>query len=447
MMLRNTTGCALFGWVWVAGCVGVDTGSTAVDPGPPEVATTDSGVVPSRPPNDVEQQVLALIEKGKREPVPDAVLLPLYEQLEPVTVEFMKSVWHGSLFNGTPQGGAGWWGKDMRDPSDVKPMLYQRDDGSVYVNEIYGRAALSTASYGGLSPTVLLKYKAAPIQDYFRRVTADVVLGLTPASESETPDGSDFFFQLTRDNTTVVEASASAGLDAGTGTDAGSDAGPAAEPQPPPDASVAADGGFVAPWVTRADLGKGDGKDVVTIGDSWMSGALGGSGIQAALDRAGTDYRHYAVTATTLLSGQIPGQYDRAKRANPNISTVIMTGGGNDVMFTAGSCSTPAACAEFSVKISDALDKLWTKMADDGVKDVVYVQYSDNAGSTPAENRGGDPKPVAVCTSGRISCHTVPTTDIISRADLADGIHPGTAGNNRIAKRVLALMEERKIRR
>jgi hypothetical protein len=52
-----------------------------------------------------------------------------------------------------------------------------------------------------------------------------------------------------------------------------------------------------------------------------------------------------------------------------------------------------------------------------------------------------------ICSSGRISCHSVPTSDLISRADLADGIHPGRAGNDRIAKRVLMLMEERKVRR
>jgi lysophospholipase L1-like esterase len=178
-----------------------------------------------------------------------------------------------------------------------------------------------------------------------------------------------------------------------------------------------------------------------------MAGPLGGAGIQAGLDRAGTNYRHYAVTATTLLSGQIPGQYDQAKRANPKISTVIMTGGGNDVMFTAGSCSTPEACAAFTEMITAALDELWTKMADDGVKDVIYVQYSANAGSTPEENRGKSKAVAKICTSGRLYCHSVPTTDIIARSDLADGIHPGTPGNDRIAKRVLMLMEERKIRR
>jgi hypothetical protein len=65
---------------------------------------------------------------------------------------------------------------------------------------------------------------------------------------------------------------------------------------------------------------------VITIGDSWMDYIGGGGGIQAGLDRAGTNYRHYAVSGTTLLTGQIPGQYTQAKRANPKILTAIMTG-------------------------------------------------------------------------------------------------------------------------
>lgn len=200
-------------------------------------------------------------------------------------------------------------------------------------------------------------------------------------------------------------------------------------------------------WAKREDLGKGNGQDVITIGDSWMAGAINIGGIQGGLDSLGTRYRHYAVTATQLANGQIPSQYTRAKRANPKISTVIMTGGGNDVLIGGNSCATPEACARTGSKITNALDKLWTEMANDGVKDVVYIQYSNSAGSTPAENRGTGNASVPICKTGKIICHSVPTSDIIKRSDLADGIHPNAAGNRRIAERVLKLMEERKVRR
>jgi hypothetical protein len=132
--------------------------------------------------------------------------------------------------------------------------------------------------------------------------------------------------------------------------------------------------------------------------------------------------------------------------ANPKISTVIMTGGGNDVMFTAGSCSTPDACAMMGDKIIDALNVLWTKMADDGVKDVIYVEYSDDAGTTPKANRGMSTKQVEVCFSGRISCHTLATTDLVM-AQLLDGIHPTDPANDRIVAALLKMMEMRGIRR
>ena len=110
--------------------------------------------------------------------------------------------------------------------------------------------------------------------------------------------------------------------------------------------------GVIDRWMNREDLGKGTGSDVVTIGDSWMDYLLGGGGIEGGLDRAGTNYRHYALSGTQLLDGVIPRQYDRAKAANPDIKTVIMTGGGNDIMFS-GACSTSEGCAAKIKEIGD----------------------------------------------------------------------------------------------
>jgi lysophospholipase L1-like esterase len=198
-------------------------------------------------------------------------------------------------------------------------------------------------------------------------------------------------------------------------------------------------------WSMRMDEGKGDGSDVVTIGDSWMDYIGGGGGIEAGLDRAGTDYRHYGVSATTLLSGQIPSQYTQAKNINPKILTVIMTGGGNDIMFSGG-CNTKEACAESVAAIQAALDELWTEMAADGVKDVIYIQYSEDAGTAPSGTRPDEVKPVPICLTGKILCHVLPTTDLVM-GRLVDGIHPSAAANDSIAEALLKLMEERKMRR
>jgi lysophospholipase L1-like esterase len=198
-------------------------------------------------------------------------------------------------------------------------------------------------------------------------------------------------------------------------------------------------------WSMRMDEGKGDGSDVITIGDSWMDYILGGRGIEGALDRAGTNYRHYGLSATTLLSGQIPRQYTQAKGANPKILTVIMTGGGNDIMFSGG-CNTAEACERSVAMIQAALDTLWTEMAADGVKDVIYIQYSADAGTSPQDTRPKDTKPVPICLTGKIHCHSLATTDLVM-GQLLDGIHPTSGANDRIAKALLELMEARKMRR
>jgi lysophospholipase L1-like esterase len=188
------------------------------------------------------------------------------------------------------------------------------------------------------------------------------------------------------------------------------------------------------------DLGKGDGSDVITIGDSWMNIATNGGGIEGALDRAGTSYRHYAIAGTTLINGDIPAQYDRAKAANPKIASVIMTGGGNDVMFSGG-CNTKEACTMSAQRIADALDELWTKMSSDGVTTVVYIQYSKYAGTAPTDTRPDMPPIVKVCTTGAIRCISQNTDDLVAATDTVDGIHPTLAAADRIAKAVLEQME------
>jgi hypothetical protein len=198
-------------------------------------------------------------------------------------------------------------------------------------------------------------------------------------------------------------------------------------------ADAAGAGGATA--APRDDLGKGDGSDVITIGDSWMNIATNGGGIEGGLDRLMTKYRHYAV-AGTVLNGQIPGQYTQAKAVNPKIATVIMTGGGNDIMFSNG-CATKESCAMAVQKIVDELNTLWTQMAMDGVKDVVYISYSKSAGTSPAGTRPDMMSNPAICLTGKIKCHGINTDDLVKMGDLIDGIHPTPAGCDRIAKAVM----------
>jgi hypothetical protein len=250
------------------------------------------------------------------------------------------------------------------------------------------------------------------------------------------------------------------------------EAGAASSGEPSPDGMSAAAGGGAEAGAggsiaaagsggaesapAREDPGKGDGGDVITIGDSWMSNTLGtGDAIQGALQRLTMQpYRHYAVQGVMLMSASafgaaIPSQYQTAKRLDPNIKTVVMTGGGNDIIQNPGvqaACNEGTQeCVDLLNRISDTLNELWTEMAADGVQDVVYIRYSKDAGSTSDKVRGMQ-KPIDVCTSGKIRCHSIDSTEAVM-AELQDGIHPTRAANDRLAKVIWDVMEKEGVRR
>lgn len=150
-------------------------------------------------PRELERRLLDLIEQGKRGVAVDgALLMSLYRQLPAVSIEFMIGTWHGSLFNG--QSGDGWWGKNMISADLVQPLLFQREDGSVYSNDVWGMAHLTTDTFEDLTETATLVYNDKPLYDFFRKLNDETVIGLTPAAAA----GTDFFFQLTRDHSTKV---------------------------------------------------------------------------------------------------------------------------------------------------------------------------------------------------------------------------------------------------
>jgi hypothetical protein len=94
----------------------------------------------------------------------------------------------------------------------------------------------------------------------------------------------------------------------------------------------------------------------------------------------------------------------------------------------------------FSQRIADALDELWTKAVADGVTTTVYIQYSRNAGTAPEGTRPDSAPIPKICTTGKLRCLSVSTTELIARTDLLDGIHPNSAGCDRIAKATLEAM-------
>jgi lysophospholipase L1-like esterase len=197
----------------------------------------------------------------------------------------------------------------------------------------------------------------------------------------------------------------------------------------------------------RPDLGKGDGTDVVTIGDSYMQ-LSAGTAVEPALESAaGNDYRNHAQQGTRLIGGTnpIPGQYASAVTENPKISTVVMTGGGNDILQETtlrNECSqmTPTpACLDALPPLLDALATLWADMSKDGVQDVFFLTYPRApAGMTLA---GGlrnlapvmNPMIQSQCDAvpPPLRCHVLIGDDAFTTSAFElrqDGIHPTDAG-------------------
>ena len=213
----------------------------------------------------------------------------------------------------------------------------------------------------------------------------------------------------------------------------------------------------------RMDEGMGDGKDVITIGDSFMNLSVG-SGIEFSLDKISpTKYRHYGVPGTQLLNGQIPSQYTAAKAANPDIKTVLMTGGGNDIILdffgnlvACSGAKTEAdlkpACTAALDKISAGADKMFAEMAADGVKDIVYIGYgyptlNELGGTIERTKRIQAEKCVDNSPTLGVRCHFIdPSKELIGLIS-ADGIHPTVAGYDVIAKMVWKRMMDEGVRR
>ena len=256
---------------------------------------------------------------------------------------------------------------------------------------------------------------------------------------------------VTDATTPPTGADAQAALDASGSLDAQTDSAlPTADAGGGSDASGGNDAAQADAGGPRADLGKGDGKDVIAFGDSWM--LLLTSGIQESLVKVSKQpYRKYGFPGTRILNGDIPAQFDRAKRENPNIKTAVMTGGGNDILLDAAGNDCPTGgpkCTQQLDKIALALDALWKKMSESGVQDVVHVMYSASAvKSNPVKNLPAHNERIKqMCESHPpMRCFMMNTDALVPTT--RDGIHPTDAGYDAIGKAVFELMTKEGMRR
>ena len=202
-----------------------------------------------------------------------------------------------------------------------------------------------------------------------------------------------------------------------------------------------------------ANKGTTKASQVVWIGDSYpASGPVAGvGGIQRYTEQAaqaagalaaGASYRKYYAGGTQMANGQIPGQYTQAKTADPDIATVIMTGGGNDILIGNSTClaNPPPAnqsCVDTVARAVAATETLFMQMQADGVKNVIYYFYPRTTLAQSGANVDyAFPVVKAGCDKfkGPLTCHFIDTRPAFEGQNwFSDGIHPTDPGQKAIA--------------
>lgn len=198
-----------------------------------------------------------------------------------------------------------------------------------------------------------------------------------------------------------------------------------------------------------------DNNQVVTLGDSIFD--LSGE-IQTILESyAGETFRKYTQNGAELEGGSLTmsvyEQYAMAKGDDANIATIVMNGGGNDILlpaiaFDPYNCKTQwyqfgrlsRSCKNFINDIYVDGVNLLNSMAADGVDNVIYLgyYYTKNGlfrvDSLEEAIDYGTAKMADACNNTVVSCQFVDSRSSIRDRDIIfDGIHPASSGSQKLA--------------
>lgn len=203
-----------------------------------------------------------------------------------------------------------------------------------------------------------------------------------------------------------------------------------------------------------------DRNEVITLGDSIFD--LNGV-IQDTLESyAGETFRDYTQSGAELAGGSlatsVSQQYADAKATDALIDTIVMDGGGNDILIPA-TLFDPYGCRTrwYRWNISSSCRgliedqyvvavNLLNQMATDGVDNVVWLGYyelpRDNANLTKALNYGDDLLGYACEVSGNASCSFVDPRGTVPASQVeSDDIHPTPAGSVNLANQIWPVLQ------
>jgi hypothetical protein len=194
----------------------------------------------------------------------------------------------------------------------------------------------------------------------------------------------------------------------------------------------------------------GDAGKTVILGDSFL--ALSGEIITFLQTYSGLTFtRTFYESGAGMILGlttPIPDQYRAAKGGGP-IQSIIMDGGGNDVIIGDLTCSLtglqPETVCEGTVRSAlAAANDLLTEAASEGVQEVIYFFYPYIASDVlNGVLDGANPRFKEICENHQlIDCTFVDTREGYDPAWLTiDGIHPTTEGSEFIATKIWAVMQ------
>lgn len=199
-----------------------------------------------------------------------------------------------------------------------------------------------------------------------------------------------------------------------------------------------------------------DNDQVITIGDSIF--ALSGD-LQDYLESyAGETFRQYTLSGAELKGGIIAtdvySQYNIAKNDNPNIDTIVMDGGGNDILIPSIALFDPYNCktqwyqfGRLSSRCKNFIDDIYVdavnllnNMDADGVDNVIYLgyYYTKNGlfllDSMEEAVDYGDMRLSQACRNSTVNCQFIdPRSTIRDSNIIIDGIHPTKEGSRKLA--------------
>ncbi len=200
-----------------------------------------------------------------------------------------------------------------------------------------------------------------------------------------------------------------------------------------------------------------DNNQVVTLGDSIfdLSDKLQGN----LEEYAGQTFRKYTLNGAQLYStglgiAPVVEQYAQARLDDSDIRTIVMDGGGNDILIPVIAQFDPYRCktrwyqfGQLSSKCKEFIDDLYVEgvnilddMDDDGVENIIYLgyYYTKNA-LLPLKNLKqaidyGNHTLARACENSAVNCTFIDPRATIVNSDInIDGIHPSTSGSRKLA--------------